>query len=81
MNTEATPPRPDPIEFVALQVVVLQVAVRALHATHPEPAKVEAVFRQLIAQMQAQPAFLGSAGNADLLRRFVDGLFQPPKQL
>ena len=81
MNTKSTQDTPDPIEFVALQVTVLQAAVRALHAAHPEKKKVEAAFQQLIAQMQAQPAFLGSSINAALLRRFADGLFQPPIDL
>ena len=81
MNIEESPSQYSATEFVALQVVVLQAAVRALHATHPEPAKVENIFRQLIGQMQAQPAFLSSKSNADLLKRFVDELFQAPKQL
>ena len=81
MNTDSTPPQLDPAEYVGLQVAVLHAAVRALHASHPEPEKVEAVFQQLIGQMQANPAFLGSTKNADLLRQFANGLFLPPKQL
>jgi len=70
-----TTPAVAPTEFLALQVSVLQAAVRALHATHPEPAKVEAVFQQLIGQMQANPAFLSSPTSAALLRRFSSDLF------
>ena len=76
-----TTPEIDPAEFLALQLAVLQLAVRALHANHPEPAKVEQVFEQLIGQMQANPAFLSSQSSAALLRRFSSGLFQPPVQL
>ena len=76
-----TTPEVEPVEFLALQVTVLHAAVRALHATHADPTLVEALFQQLIGQMQAHPAFLGSAPSAALLRTFVDGLFQPPKRL
>ena len=76
-----TTPEVDPADFLAIQVSVLHAAVRALHATHLEPAKVEAAFQQLIGQMQANPAFLLSPPSAALLRRFSIGRFQPPVQL
>ena len=81
MNTTSDQATMAPIEFVALQVTVLQAAVRAIHAAHPEQKNVEEAFQQLIAQMQAQPAFLGSKANAELLRQFAEGLFQPPVML
>jgi hypothetical protein len=77
MNTDTTALPPHPTEYLAIQVAVLHSAIRALHAAHADPQKIEALFQQLIGQMQVHPAFLESKESSELLRRFADGLFQP----
>ena len=66
-----------PEDFLAIQVIVLQAAVKALCATHPNPKEVESIFRNLIAQIQAQPALFGEPSRSHLIRRFANDLFQP----
>ena len=72
----------DSTTFLAVQVVALTAAVRALLGTHPDRPRARQVFDQLVGQMQAHPGFLGAqAGQTNALRSCVELLFRPPVAL
>jgi hypothetical protein len=83
VNPEAKKARDslDPTELLALHLYALTAAVRAILAIHSDPPRVRAVFDQLIAQMQAHPAYMASPAKTIVLRDFVATLFQPPVNL
>jgi len=63
-------------DVFTLQISALTLAVRALIATHPDPAAVRRVFDQLFGQVQTGPAALESSIEARLLAKyFAEGLF------
>ena len=78
MSTNKVTGAVDPVEFVALQVITLQAAIRALHACHPQPAKVETLYQQLIGQTQATAALLSTPESAAAFRRFAQDLLAQP---
>lgn len=69
-----------PVESIAYKAAVLECAVRALIATHPEPDKLRQAFQSLIAQVQAHRAGVPPA-HLDFIRQSAELLFAPPVEL
>lgn len=65
---------PIPAHFIeSLQLQALQLVVRALVDTNPNPAQCEAALRDLFAQFQASAAFLSMPPpHRDFMRRIFD---------
>ena len=68
----------DAIAFSALQISVLANAVEALIASHPDHARVQNVFDQLLGQLQSSPVWASySDEERRTIRAFVAKLFSP----
>ena len=52
----------------AVRLTVLELAVKALFATHSQPQAARRAFEQLVAQVQASPAIMGSEELAERFR-------------
>lgn len=66
----------DPVALLTIQVAVLTYAVKALLATHPNPALARRAFDQVYGQAQASSAWMPAAPEAALIaRHFAEALF------
>lgn len=66
-------------ETRTLQIAAAQMAIKALIATHPDPAAVRAVYDQLLGQFMASTSGLPNNSDRMLVLRDISAtLFAPP---
>jgi hypothetical protein len=64
-------------EAEAIRIVAMRQAVRAMIATHPNPAAVRQVYDQLVTQMLAVPPLVTNPAMSAFLRQESAALFAP----